>query len=160
MYLVYSLYVHRPIEIKERVAWNSLNQTRFTVYPYVSKRSLYLVFFLPSNQLPTLWVLKKNRAWQPKKMRLSHAHIPLARSIKFISITWNWRAVIISIVFNNEIRIEIDNNKYRLFIFQKVIFLIVMLRKRCLLKISGLYTFQYWTKAIIFLFILWLVSNK
>ena len=116
--------------------------------------------FLPSNQLPTLWVLKKNRAWQPKKMRLSHAHILLARSIKFISITWNWRAVIISIVFNNEIRIEIDINKYRLFIFQKMIFLIVMLRKRCLLKISGLYTFQYWSRAIIFLFILWLVSNK
>ena len=33
----------------------------------VSKRFLYLVVFLPSNQLPTLWFLKKIRAWQPKK---------------------------------------------------------------------------------------------
>ena len=31
-----SIYVHSPIEIKERVAWNSLNQTGFTVYPYSS----------------------------------------------------------------------------------------------------------------------------
>ena len=97
-------------------------------------------------------IFEEKKGVATQKIWLSHAHVPLARSIKFISITWNWRAVIISIVFNNEIRIEIDINKYRLFIFQKMIFLIVMLRKRCLLKISGLYTFQYWTKAITYLF--------
>ena len=116
-----SFYVHSPIERQEKVAWNSLKQTGFTVYPCVdvSKRSLYLVvFYLATNYLPYYDFWRKKGRGNPKKMWLSHAHVPLARSIKFISITWNWRAVIISIVFNNEIRIEIDINKYRLFSFR------------------------------------------